>query len=170
MKTPPRTYPDAIVVGAAVDVPGRAPGPGPSVPGAVVPGRGLSVSGGDAIVVGAAVDVPGRAPGPGPSVPGAVVSGRGLSVSGGDAPGHGGSPRGARPEVHGAGSGGRERVEARTVRGALPAMDPPPQPNRFTGIPRRLSVRGGHRPTGTVRGAPASGTRAARVGLAGRAR
>ncbi|MFF7712393.1 hypothetical protein [Streptomyces sp. NPDC007988] len=203
MKTPRRTYPDVIVVGAVAAAPGRAPGPGPSVPGAVVlgpnrsvfggdvivvgavaaaPGRtpgpgpsvpgavvlgpNRSVSGGDVIVVGAVADVPGRAPGPGPSVPGAVALGRGLSVCGGDAPGRGGSPRGARSEVHGTGTGDRELVAAR----ALPAMGPPSHLNRSTGTPRRLPVRGGHRPTGTVRGATASGTRAARVGLAGRAR
>ncbi|MFG3473909.1 hypothetical protein ACGF3K_01385 [Streptomyces sp. NPDC047980] len=124
----------------------------------------------DVIVAGAAAAAPSRTPGPSPSVPGAVVPGPSPSVFGGDAPGRGGSPRGARSEVHGTGTGGRELVAARTVRGALPAMDPPSQLNRSTVTPRRLPVRGGHRATGTVRGAPASGTRAARVGLAGRAR
>lgn len=124
----------------------------------------------DVIVAGAAAAAPSRTPGPSPSVPGAVAPGPSPSVFGGDAPGRGGSPRGARSEVHGTGTGGRELVAARTVRGALPAMDPPSQLNRSTVTPRRLPVRGGHRATGTVRGAPASGTRAARVGLAGRAR
>ncbi|MFD4584617.1 hypothetical protein [Streptomyces sp. NPDC058434] len=170
MKTPRRTYPDVIVVGAVAAAPGRAPGPSPSVPGAAALGPNPSVFGGDVIVAGAAAAAPGRTPGPSPSVPGAVALGPGRSVCGGDAPGHGGSPRGARPEVHGAGTGGRELAAARTVRGALPAMGPPSHLNRSTGTPRRLPVRGGHRPTGTVRGATASCTRAARVGLAGRAR
>ncbi|MFD4720469.1 hypothetical protein ACFWOY_08455 [Streptomyces sp. NPDC058423] len=74
MKTPRRTYPDVIVVGAAADVPGRAPSPSPSVPGAVALGPGPSVFGGDVIVVGAVAAAPGRTPGP--SVPGAVAPAR----------------------------------------------------------------------------------------------
>ncbi|MER7820326.1 hypothetical protein, partial [Streptomyces sp. NPDC096153] len=47
MKTPRRTYPDVIVVGAAAAASSRTPEPSPSVPGAVAIGPGPSVFGGD---------------------------------------------------------------------------------------------------------------------------
>ncbi|MDI9884467.1 NAD(P)/FAD-dependent oxidoreductase [Streptomyces sp. HNM0645] len=106
-------------------------------------------------------------------VPGYAPDGRALlstSVLGADAPGREESLRDVLAEVYGTETGGWELLAARTVRGALPAMDPPWPLSRTTRIADGLHVCGDHRATGSVQGAMASGTRAAREVLAGRAR
>ncbi|MGC4947035.1 NAD(P)/FAD-dependent oxidoreductase [Streptomyces sp. DT224] len=57
---------------------------------------------------------------------------------------------------------GWTQIAARTVEGALPAMRPPWQLSRTTRVRPGRYVCGDHRATGSVQGALASGTRAAR--------
>lgn len=73
-------------------------------------------------------------------------------------------------EVYGTDTGGWEPVAVYPVDGALPAMLPPWPLSRTTRYARRRYVCGDHRATGSVQGAMASGTRAAREILADRAR
>ncbi|MGW8793931.1 NAD(P)/FAD-dependent oxidoreductase [Streptomyces althioticus] len=69
-------------------------------------------------------------------------------------------------ELYGTDTGGWQRVDVRTVEGALPAMAPPWPLSRTTRLWPGRYVCGDHRATGSVQGALASGTRAAREVLA----
>ena len=65
-------------------------------------------------------------------------------------------------ELYGTDTGGWRQVAAYTVEGALPAMRPPWPLSRTTRFAPGRYVCGDHRATGSVQGALASGTRAAR--------
>ncbi|MEU6084658.1 NAD(P)/FAD-dependent oxidoreductase [Streptomyces sp. NPDC047108] len=87
--------------------------------------------------------------------------------------GDGGEERGLRQvlsEVYGADTSTWEHLASYTVPGALPAMPPPWPLSRTTRVADGVHVCGDHRATGSVQGAMASGTRAARELLASRAR
>ncbi|MDX3850101.1 NAD(P)/FAD-dependent oxidoreductase [Streptomyces sp. AK02-01A] len=106
-------------------------------------------------------------------VPGRAPAGRALvatSVLGRDRPLRETAVRAALADAYGADTRRWERLATYTVEGALPAMPAPwplSRPTRFA--PRRY-VCGDHRATGSVQGALASGTRAAREVLAETAR
>ncbi|MEU5398280.1 NAD(P)/FAD-dependent oxidoreductase [Streptomyces sp. NPDC005963] len=88
-----------------------------------------------------------------------------TSVLGADEPGREALVRTALAEVYGTGTDGWELLTVRTVPDALPAM-PPPQPlSRTAWVGPGRYVCGDHRATGSVQGALASGTRAARTVL-----
>lgn len=85
-----------------------------------------------------------------------------TSVLGTDPPGRAQAVLRRLAELYGTDTSGWQQIAARTVEGALPAMLPPWPLSRTT---RRASGRyvcGDHRATGSVQGALASGTRAAR--------
>ncbi|MFB7736993.1 NAD(P)/FAD-dependent oxidoreductase [Streptomyces sp. NPDC056112] len=65
-------------------------------------------------------------------------------------------------ELYGTDTSGWQQVAVYTVEGALPAMEPPWPLSRTTRFARGRYVCGDHRATGSVQGALASGTRAAR--------
>ncbi|KAF2777009.1 NAD(P)/FAD-dependent oxidoreductase [Streptomyces sp. OM5714] len=65
-------------------------------------------------------------------------------------------------ELYGTDTSGWHQIAARTVEGALPAMLPPWSLSRTTRLDSGRYVCGDHRATGSVQGALASGTRAAR--------
>ncbi|MEU8678290.1 NAD(P)/FAD-dependent oxidoreductase [Streptomyces sp. NPDC048560] len=69
-------------------------------------------------------------------------------------------------ELYGTGTDAWEPIATYTVRNALPAMVPPWPLSRTTRFAPRRYVCGDHRATGSVQGALASGTRAAREVLA----
>ncbi|MEU3145822.1 MULTISPECIES: NAD(P)/FAD-dependent oxidoreductase [unclassified Streptomyces] len=92
------------------------------------------------------------------------------SVLGGDRPGAGEAVLRRLAELYGTDTSGWHQIAVYTVEGALPAMEPPwplSRPTRFA--PGRY-VCGDHRATGSVQGALASGTRAAREVLRAPAR
>ncbi|MBC9715213.1 FAD-dependent oxidoreductase [Streptomyces sp. TRM66268-LWL] len=71
-------------------------------------------------------------------------------------------------ELYAADTGGWEQIAVYTIEGALPAMLPPWPVSRTTRLAPGRYVCGDHRATGSVQGALASGTRAAREVLADR--
>lgn len=85
-----------------------------------------------------------------------------TSVLGTDPPGRAQAVLRRLAELYGTDTSGWEQVAARTVDGALPAMLPPWPLSRTTRIGPGRYVCGDHRATGSVQGALASGTRAAR--------
>ncbi|MDT0401705.1 MULTISPECIES: NAD(P)/FAD-dependent oxidoreductase [Streptomyces] len=85
-----------------------------------------------------------------------------TSVLGTDLPGRARAVLRRLAELYGTGTSGWQQVAARTVEGALPAMPPPWPLSRTTRLARGRYVCGDHRATGSVQGALASGTRAAR--------
>ncbi len=89
-----------------------------------------------------------------------------TSVLGADDPGRERTVLQRLAELYGTDTGGWQRVDVRTVRGALPAMAPPWPLSRTTRLGPGRYVCGDHRATGSVQGALASGTRAAREVLA----
>lgn len=93
-----------------------------------------------------------------------------TSVLGAGPPGGEATVRARLAELYDTDTSGWEPVASRTVEGALPAMLPPWPLSRTTraGTPGR-HVCGDHRATGSVQGALASGSRAAREVLADRA-
>ncbi|TXS44466.1 NAD(P)/FAD-dependent oxidoreductase [Streptomyces sp. t39] len=105
--------------------------------------------------------VPGYAP-PGTS----LVS---TSVLGGDAPGAEQAVRRRLADLYATDTRSWLPVATYTVGGALPAMPPPWPLSRTTRVAPGRHVCGDHRATGSVQGALASGTRAAREVLAGAA-
>ncbi|WP_329237263.1 FAD-dependent oxidoreductase [Streptomyces sp. NBC_01460] len=105
--------------------------------------------------------VPGYAP-PGT----ALVS---TSVLGAGPPGGEKTVRARLAELYDMDTSDWETVSAYTVEGALPAMRPPWPLSRTTRFARGRHVCGDHRATGSVQGALASGSRAAREVLADRA-
>jgi phytoene dehydrogenase-like protein len=88
----------------------------------------------------------------------------------GDASGREPDVRARLGEMYGADTSGWEHLGTYPVHGALPAMPAPHPLSRPTRIAPRRYVCGDHRATGSVQGAMASGTRAAREFLAGAAR
>ncbi|MER5777766.1 NAD(P)/FAD-dependent oxidoreductase [Streptomyces sp. NPDC002039] len=101
--------------------------------------------------------------------PGYAVDGRALvstSVLGGDTPAGRSALVSVLSEVYGTDATGWQAVAAVTVPGALPAMPPPWPLSRTTRVEDGVYVCGDHRATGSVQGAMASGTRAARELLA----
>ncbi|MDF3301320.1 NAD(P)/FAD-dependent oxidoreductase [Streptomyces tropicalis] len=98
-------------------------------------------------------------------VPGYAPRGSALvatSVLGGDGEGREGAVRTALADLYATDTGGWELLTVRTVTDALPAM-PPPQPLlRTSRVAPGRYVCGDHRATGSVQGALASGSRAAR--------
>ncbi|WP_329025571.1 NAD(P)/FAD-dependent oxidoreductase [Streptomyces sp. NBC_00690] len=100
--------------------------------------------------------------------PGYAPAGRRLiatSVLGDDQPGREALLRAALAQAYDTGTDGWELLTVRTVDDALPAM-PPPQPlSRTAAVGGGRYVCGDHRTTGSVQGALASGTRAARTVL-----
>ncbi|MFD3525317.1 NAD(P)/FAD-dependent oxidoreductase [Streptomyces sp. NPDC058653] len=72
--------------------------------------------------------------------------------------------------LYGTDTSGWQQVAVHTVEGALPAMEPPWPLSRTTRFSRGRYVCGDHRATGSVQGALASGTRAAREVLSDLAR
>jgi phytoene dehydrogenase-like protein len=105
--------------------------------------------------------------------PGYAPAGRALvstSVLGPGRPSGEAALRAALAEAYGADTGPWELLTAYTVEDALPAMIPPWPLSRPTGITPGRHVCGDHRATGSVQGALASGTRAAREILAEAAR
>ncbi|MET9887326.1 NAD(P)/FAD-dependent oxidoreductase [Streptomyces sp. NPDC006430] len=92
-----------------------------------------------------------------------------TSVLGRDVPGREAPLRAVLSEAYGADAGGWQLVAAVTVPGALPAMVPPWPLSRTSRFGDGLYVCGDHRATGSVQGAMASGTRAARELLTDRA-
>ncbi|GAA4800129.1 NAD(P)/FAD-dependent oxidoreductase [Streptomyces ziwulingensis] len=90
-----------------------------------------------------------------------------TSVLGGDRPGGEEAVRGRLAELYGTDTGGWRSLATYTVEGALPAMTPPWPLIRTTRHTPGRYVCGDHRATGSVQGALASGTRAAREVLAG---
>lgn len=103
---------------------------------------------------------------PGYAPPGtALVS---TSVLGGDPPGAEAAVRRRLAELYETDTSGWQPLATYTVEGALPAMRPPWPLSRTTRVAERRHVCGDHRATGSVQGALASGTRAAREVLAGR--
>lgn len=89
------------------------------------------------------------------------------SLPGTDEPGTSDAVLRRLADLHGTGTSGRHRVTAYTVVGALPAMPPPRPLSRTTRFGPGRHVCGDHRATGSVQGAPASGTRAAQEALTG---
>ncbi|WP_424210630.1 NAD(P)/FAD-dependent oxidoreductase [Streptomyces sp. BI20] len=101
--------------------------------------------------------------------PGHAPPGRSLiatSVLGPDRPGRERALRAVLAEVHGADTDRWDLVNTVTVPAALPAMPPPWPLSRTTRHAPGRYVCGDHRATGSVQGALASGTRAARELLA----
>ncbi|MFC8064004.1 NAD(P)/FAD-dependent oxidoreductase [Streptomyces sp. NPDC057293] len=92
-----------------------------------------------------------------------------TSVLGPDRPGADGTVLRRLAELYGTDTGDWTPVATYTVRGALPAMTPPWPTSRTTRVAEGRYVCGDHRATGSVQGALASGTRAARELLADRA-
>jgi phytoene dehydrogenase-like protein len=90
-----------------------------------------------------------------------------TSVLGEDRPGRGEAVLRRLGELYGTGTGDWRQVAVYTVRGALPVMEPPWPLSRGTRLGAGRYVCGDHRATGSVQGALASGTRAAREVLAG---
>ena len=84
----------------------------------------------------------------------------------GDASGREPDVRARLAEMYGTGSSGWEHLATYPVYGALPAMPAPHPLSRPTRVAPRRYVCGDHRATGSVQGAMASGTRAAREFLA----
>ncbi|MFJ9600852.1 NAD(P)/FAD-dependent oxidoreductase [Streptomyces althioticus] len=89
-----------------------------------------------------------------------------TSVLGADEPGRERTVLRRLAELYGTDTGGWQRVDVRTVEGALPAMAPPWPLSRTTRLWPGRYVCGDHRATSSVQGALASGTRAAREVLA----
>ncbi|MCX4623016.1 NAD(P)/FAD-dependent oxidoreductase [Streptomyces albogriseolus] len=89
-----------------------------------------------------------------------------TSVLGTDEPGRERTVLRRLAELYATDTGGWQRVDVRTVGGALPAMVPPWPLSRTTRLRPGRYVCGDHRATGSVQGALASGTRAAREVLA----
>ncbi|CAL9314487.1 Renalase [Streptomyces sp. SudanB148_2056] len=89
-----------------------------------------------------------------------------TSVLGADDPGRERTVLQRLAELYGTGTGGWQRLDVRTVQGALPAMAPPWPLSRTTRLGPGRYVCGDHRATGSVQGALASGSRAAREVLA----
>ncbi|MEV5195501.1 NAD(P)/FAD-dependent oxidoreductase [Streptomyces clavifer] len=85
-----------------------------------------------------------------------------TSVLGADLPGRESAVRGRLAELYGTGTSGWTPVATYTVEDALPAMTPPWPLSRTTRFGAGRYVCGDHRATGSVQGAMASGTRAAR--------
>ncbi|MEV4047905.1 phytoene dehydrogenase-like protein [Streptomyces sp. SAI-195] len=85
-----------------------------------------------------------------------------TSVLGTDPPGGERALLGRLAELYGTDTSDWRQVAARTVEGALPAMRPPWPLSRTTRLGPGRYVCGDHRATGSVQGALASGTRAAR--------
>ncbi|MGI5447173.1 NAD(P)/FAD-dependent oxidoreductase [Streptomyces sp. CA-243310] len=101
--------------------------------------------------------------------PGYAVDGRALvstSVLGDDTPEGRSALVSVLSEVYGTDATRWQAVAAVTVPGALPAMPPPWPLSRTTRVEDGVYVCGDHRATGSVQGAMASGTRAARELLA----
>ncbi|MFD5625798.1 NAD(P)/FAD-dependent oxidoreductase [Streptomyces sp. NPDC127072] len=92
------------------------------------------------------------------------------SVLGADLPGTEKTVLGRLAELYGTDTSGWRQVAAYTVEGALPAMEPPWPLSRTTRHTPGRYVCGDHRATGSVQGALASGTRAARELLSDPAR
>ncbi|MGW5861616.1 NAD(P)/FAD-dependent oxidoreductase [Streptomyces sp. NPDC055239] len=90
-----------------------------------------------------------------------------TSVLGGDPPGAEAAVRRRLAELYTADTEAWQLVGTYTVPGALPAMLPPWPLSRTTRFAPGRYVCGDHRATGSVQGALASGTRAAREVLAG---
>ncbi|MGW7066990.1 NAD(P)/FAD-dependent oxidoreductase [Streptomyces sp. NPDC054855] len=93
-----------------------------------------------------------------------------TSVLGADEPGVAGTVLRRLAELYGTDTRGWQQVAVRTVAGALPAMLPPWPLSRTARHSPGRYVCGDHRATGSVQGALASGTRAAREVLADSAR
>ncbi|MCE7083080.1 NAD(P)/FAD-dependent oxidoreductase [Streptomyces sp. ST2-7A] len=93
-----------------------------------------------------------------------------TSVLGEDRPGREAEVRTALGDAYGADSSVWDPVHTVTVRGALPAMEPPQPLSRSTRLSPGRYVCGDHRGTGSVQGAMASGARAAREVLVDLAR
>ncbi|MEV7727964.1 NAD(P)/FAD-dependent oxidoreductase [Streptomyces sp. NPDC087917] len=94
-----------------------------------------------------------------------AADGRALvatSVLGEDSPERRRSLLGALSQAYGTDASAWEPVAALTVRGALPAMPAPWPLTRPTRVAEGVHLCGDHRATGSVQGALASGTRAAR--------
>ncbi|CAL9395421.1 NAD(P)/FAD-dependent oxidoreductase [Streptomyces sp. enrichment culture] len=89
-----------------------------------------------------------------------------TSVLGEDLPGTADRVRRRLADLYGTDTSGWSQVAAHTVEGALPAMLPPWPLSRTTRFGPGRYVCGDHRATGSVQGALASGTRAAREVLA----
>ncbi|MFF5156843.1 NAD(P)/FAD-dependent oxidoreductase [Streptomyces sp. NPDC000348] len=89
-----------------------------------------------------------------------------TSVLGRDRPGAADGVRRRLADLYGADTSGWSQIAAHTVEGALPAMLPPWPLSRTTRFGPGRYVCGDHRATGSVQGALASGTRAAREVLA----
>lgn len=92
-----------------------------------------------------------------------------TSVLDGDPPGGQAAVRGRLAELYGTDTSAWTSIATCTVDDALPAMAPPWPLSRSTRFAPRRYVCGDHRATGSVQGALASGTRAAREVLADRA-
>ncbi|MFH8800828.1 NAD(P)/FAD-dependent oxidoreductase [Streptomyces sp. NPDC017936] len=88
------------------------------------------------------------------------------SVLGADRPGAADAVLRRLAEMYGTDTGGWRQVAVHTVTGALPATLPPAPLSRTTRFGPGRYVCGDHRATGSVQGALASGTRAAREVLA----
>ncbi|MFE1425092.1 NAD(P)/FAD-dependent oxidoreductase [Streptomyces fungicidicus] len=88
-----------------------------------------------------------------------------TSVLGTDLPGTADLVRRRLADLYGTDTSGWSRIAVRTVEGALPAMLPPWPLSRTTRRGPGRYVCGDHRATGSVQGALASGTRAAREAL-----
>lgn len=89
-----------------------------------------------------------------------------TSVLGADGPGAADTVLRRLAELYGTDTSGWQQVAVRTVEGALPAMLPPWPLSRTARHSSGRYVCGDHRATGSVQGALASGTRAAREVLA----
>ncbi|MFG3248860.1 NAD(P)/FAD-dependent oxidoreductase [Streptomyces sp. NPDC048187] len=89
-----------------------------------------------------------------------------TSVLGADPPGRAAAVLGRLAELYGTDTSDWRQVAACTVEGALPAMPPPWPLSRTTRLGPGRHVCGDHRATGSVQGALASGTRAAREVMA----
>ncbi|MFE7808039.1 NAD(P)/FAD-dependent oxidoreductase [Streptomyces sp. NPDC057430] len=89
-----------------------------------------------------------------------------TSVLGADLPGRADTVLRRLAELYGTSTGAWRQIAVYTVEGALPAMRPPWPLSRTTRSGPRRYVCGDHRATGSVQGALASGTRAARELLA----
>ncbi|MFJ3088408.1 NAD(P)/FAD-dependent oxidoreductase [Streptomyces sp. NPDC086838] len=85
-----------------------------------------------------------------------------TSVLGADLPGRSAEVLRRLAELYGTDTAGWQQIAACTVEGALPAMRPPWPLSRTTRTGPGRYVCGDHRATGSVQGALASGTRAAR--------
>lgn len=89
-----------------------------------------------------------------------------TSVLGGDGPGREAAVRRRLAELYDTDTGMWQGLAAYTVAGALPAMRPPWPLTRSSRFAPKRYVCGDHRATGSVQGALASGSRAAREVLA----